>query len=412
LRDISPEESEGFEIVRNAFTETCRIFDYKLMEPSSLEMLQTLEAKSGPAIRDEIYFFKDKNDRDLGLRFDLTVGITRHVASKRELAPPVRLGSFASVWRYDEPQYGKYRWFYQWDAELFGPSNAEADAEVIEFAWSLFRKLGTDPKISMGSRKILEAYIAKTLGISDEAKMLDAMRAVDKLSKKSFDQIVEEYAGSFSREKFAQLVEFVKVAGESGIVAETLKDSQIDAGSLLAIIDSLKSRGVKDVELNLSIVRGIDYYTDMVFEAFDKINPKLGALCGGGRYDSLPEVYGRKDLGATGVAGGVERALLAYKFKKPEVEKVFVAAVSSDPRIRSTAASIAADLRRQGVEAQSDITGRSLRKTLEAQSTAGSRAVVIVGEEELASNSVRVKWLKTGEETLVNLRDLKKTLEI
>ena len=207
-------------------------------------------------------------------------------------------------------------------------------------------------------------------------------------------------------------MEFVKVAGESGIVAETLKDSQIDAGSLLAIIDSLKSRGVKDVELNLSIVRGIDYYTDMVFEAFDKINPKLGALCGGGRYDSLPEVYGRKDLGATGVAGGVERALLAYKFKKPEVEKVFVAAVSSDPRIRSTAASIAADLRRQGVEAQSDITGRSLRKTLEAQSTAGSRAVVIVGEEELASNSVRVKWLKTGEETLVNLQDLKKTLEI
>ena len=144
LRDISPEEAEGFEIVRNAFTETCRIFDYKLMEPSSLEMLQTLEAKSGPAIRDEIYFFKDKNDRDLGLRFDLTVGITRHVASKRELAPPVRLGSFASVWRYDEPQYGKYRWFYQWDAELFGPSNAEADAEVIEFAWSLFRKLGTE----------------------------------------------------------------------------------------------------------------------------------------------------------------------------------------------------------------------------------------------------------------------------
>src|SRR5579872_7340388 len=202
LRDISPDESSSFEVVREAFNETCRIFDYKLMEPSSLELLETLEAKSGPAIREEIYYFKDKSDRELGLRFDLTVGITRYVASKRELPPPVRLGSFASVWRYDEPQYGKYRWFYQWDAELFGPSKAEADAEVIEFAWSLFRRLGTEPKISVGSRKILEAYIVETLGIADPAKKLDAMRAVDKLSKKSFDEIAAEYSGSFTKEQF------------------------------------------------------------------------------------------------------------------------------------------------------------------------------------------------------------------
>src|SRR5579872_7537504 len=147
LRDISPEDQESFEIIRSAFIETCRIFDYKLMEPSSLELLETLEAKSGPAIRDEIYFFKDKSDRELGLRFDLTVGITRYVTSKRELAPPIRLGSFASVWRYDEPQYGKYRWFYQWDAELFGPSNAEADAEIIEFTSLLFKKLRRSPSI-------------------------------------------------------------------------------------------------------------------------------------------------------------------------------------------------------------------------------------------------------------------------
>ncbi len=189
LRDISPEEADSFEIIRAAFVETCRIFDYKLMEPSSLELLETLEAKSGPAIRDEIYFFKDKSDRELGLRFDLTVGITRFVASKRELSPPVRIGSFASVWRYDEPQYGKYRWFYQWDAEIFGPSNAEADAEVIEFSSVLFRKLGTNPRISIGSRKILESFIRNSLGIDREESILDAMRAVDKLAKKSFDQI-------------------------------------------------------------------------------------------------------------------------------------------------------------------------------------------------------------------------------
>lgn len=410
LRDISPEESESSEIIRNAFVDTCRLFDYKLMEPSSLEILQTLEAKSGPAIKDEIYYFRDKSDRELGLRFDLTVGITRYVAAKRDLSPPVRLGCYSSVWRYDEPQYGKYRWFYQWDAELFGPSSAEADAEVIEFASTLFRKLGTRPTISIGSRKILEAFIVRKLQIEDKEKILDAMRAVDKLAKKNFDEIAEEYSRSFTKEKFRDLVEFVKLGGDSTKVSETLKDQKIDPSSLLDIIDSLSSRGIKDTELNLSIVRGIDYYTDMVFEAFDKDNPRLGALCGGGRYDSLPGIYGRSDLGATGVAGGVERALLAYKLSKEVPEKIFVAAVGSEPRLRQVATSLAAELRASGVAAQSDISGRSLRKILETQSAKGTRAVVIVGEKELSTNSVRIRWMTSGNEELVGIADLKQAL--
>jgi histidyl-tRNA synthetase len=406
LRDIDPEESESFELIRSAFFETCRLFDYKLMEPSSLELLETLEAKSGPAIREEIYFFRDKSNRELGLRFDLTVGITRYVASKRELSPPVRMGSFASVWRYDEPQYGKYRWFYQWDIELFGPSNAEADAEVIEFSSILFRKLGARPRISIGSRKIIESFIRNSVGVDQEEKILDAMRAVDKLAKKTFDQIVEEYPASFTRDQFQKLVDFVKIAGESTKVEGALKDYKIDAGSLLPIIDSLSSRGIKDVELNLSIVRGIDYYTDMVFEAFDRNNPRLGSLCGGGRYDSLPAIYGRPDLAATGVAGGVERAMMVVEFHKKRSEKIFVAAVGADEKIRTRAVSIAAELRSIGISAQSDISGRSLRKILEAQSSAGAKAVVILGERELSANSAKIKWMSTGEEETVNLNDL------
>lgn len=410
LRDVSPEEADSFEIIRAAFTDTCRIFDYKLMEPSSLELLETLEAKSGPAIRDEIYFFKDKSNRELGLRFDLTVGITRFVTSKREFSPPVRVGSFASVWRYDEPQYGKYRWFYQWDVELFGPSNPDADAEVIEFSSALFKKLGTKPKISIGSRKILESYIRSSLGIEKEENILDAMRAVDKVAKKSFNQIVSEYSQSFSTDQFQKLVDFVKLTGDASNVSEALEEFHIDASSLLAITDSLSSRGIRDVELNLSIVRGIDYYTDMVFEAFDQDNPRLGSLCGGGRYDSLPSVYGRPDLAATGVAGGVERAMLAYKLKRSQPERVFVASIGTDPKVRSAATAIAAELRSKGLSAQSDLWGRSLRKTLEAQSSSGAKAVVIVGEKELASSSVKVKWMSTGEEITVNVQELSETL--
>src|SRR5579872_1557604 len=345
LRDISPEDQESFEIIRSAFIETCRIFDYSLMEPSSLELLETLEAKSGPAIRDEIYYFEDKSGRELGLRFDLTVGITRFVASKRELSPPVRVGSFASVWRYDEPQYGKYRWFYQWDVELFGPSSPEADAEVIEFSSRLFQRLGTRPRISIGDRKILESYIRNNLRITEELKILDAMRAVDKLAKKGFDQIIADCPNSFTRDQFQKLVDFVKLAGESSKVAGALRENGLDAGTLLLIVDSLRSRGIHDVELNLSIVRGIDYYTDMVFEAFDRDNSRLGALCGGGRYDSLPSIYGRPDLGATGVAGGVERAVLFLTREKSASKKrIFVAPIGSDPEIVKTASSIASEL--------------------------------------------------------------------
>ncbi len=411
LRDVPPEEQESFELVRSAFLETCRLFDYKLMEPSSLELLETLEAKSGPGIRQEIYYFKDKSDRELGLRFDLTVGITRYVTSRRELSPPMRLGSFGSVWRYDEPQYGKYRWFYQWDIELFGPSNAEADAEVIEFSSRLFRKLGASPRISMGSRKILEAFIRKSLQLDREGAILDAMRAVDKLAKKPLDQIADEYSRSFSKEQFQRLVDFVSLAGDTSKVSEALSENKIDAGTLPSIIDSLHGRGIDDVELDLSIVRGIDYYTDMVFEAFDKDNPKLGSLCGGGRYDSLPAIYGRPDLGATGVAGGVERAILAVKFARKQSDNVFVAAVGRDPVLRLKATSIAAQLRASGLAAQSELGGRTLRRILEAQSSAGTKAVIILGEKELASNSVKIKWMTSGNEETVQFNSLESRLK-
>ena len=410
LRDIDPEQEESAEIIRSVFLDTCRLFDYKLMEPSSLELLNTLEAKSGPAIRDEIYCFKDKSDRDLGLRFDLTVGITRYVATRRELSPPIRFAAFSSVWRYDEPQYGKYRWFYQWDAELFGPSNTEADAEIIEFASVLFRKLGTKPTMSIGSRRVLESFVIDNLKIHEKERILDAMRAIDKLDKKAFEDIVSEYSRSITEQQFKKLVDFVKLAGDTDKVASSLSELGIDSSSLLAIIDSLKSRGIGDVELNLSIVRGIDYYTDMVFEAFDRDNRRLGALCGGGRYDSLPSVYGRSDLGATGVAGGVERAMLAYKFSKSPTSKVFVAPVGDDPRMKGIAASIAAGLRSEGIAAQSDISGRSLRKILETQSSLGTRAVVIIGKQEIEKKAAKVKWMSSGEELTVAISELKKIL--
>ncbi|HZW56113.1 MAG TPA: histidine--tRNA ligase [Nitrososphaerales archaeon] len=414
MRDIPPEEAESAEVVRSSFIDTCKLFGYRLMEPSTLELMETLEAKSGPGIRDEIYYFNDKSGRELGLRFDLTVGITRYVTSRRDLTPPVRVASYSSMWRYDEPQYGRYRWFYQWDAELFGPSNSEADAEIIEFTSALFKKLGLRARILLGSRKLVESFIRQELKIEEEGRILDALRAIDKLGKKSIEQIASEYSRSITAQDLQKLAEFVKLKGGSKDVSSSLSEMKLEATPLLEIIDSLSSRGISDVELNLGVVRGIDYYTDMVFEAIDGDKPKLGSLCGGGRYDSLPAVYGRPELGATGVAGGVERALLSLELSRlaeANKKRVFVAPIGTDIDMLRKAASIASDLRRNGIAAQSEISGRSLRKILEAQSEAGTSAVVIVGRKELAEDSVKIKWMKSGEEVTVKISDLADALK-
>ena len=137
IRDRSKIEYE-----RQKFIQTCKIFGYELMEPSPIELLSVLEAKSGSSIKDEIYYFKDKGDREVALRFDFTVGLTRYAASQQSMKLPAKLSSFGGVWRYDEPQKGRYRFFHQWDIEIFGKPNLEADAEVVEFTSQFFSRLG------------------------------------------------------------------------------------------------------------------------------------------------------------------------------------------------------------------------------------------------------------------------------
>ncbi len=141
------------------------------MEPGPLESLSVLRAKSGSQVDDQIYDFKDKADRDIGLRFDLTVGMTRNVSSKKGLKPPVKLASYGGVWRYDEPQHARYRWFYQWDVEIFGDQSVEADAEVMDLSYNLFKKVGLqDFSLEVGDRSVVEEYIRKSIGVTSEEK--------------------------------------------------------------------------------------------------------------------------------------------------------------------------------------------------------------------------------------------------
>jgi len=408
FRDIPPEDYALMEEIRGAFIETCRLFGFNLMEPSPLEMLETLEAKSGPSIRDEIFAFKDKSGREVGLRFDLTVGLTRWVVSNRSLQLPAKIGSFGGLWRYDEPQYGRYRWFYQWDAEIFGPTTVDADAEVIDFTYTLFTKLGLgDVSLHIGDRRVVSEYIKKVVGVEDDSTLAEMLRALDKIKKKSKDEILEEYASKIDPSKLAQLLEFGEVSGAAEDALSKVSEYKLESANALAeLVDLLKQREVKNVVIDLSIVRGLDYYTGIVFEAFTQSDPALGALAGGGRYDILPVIFGRPEIGATGVAGGVDRTIIALKkrgAKKVCEQAVYVAYVNKE--VSGAAQKIASALRREGLAAEVDLGNRSLKKQLEVAAKRNTPYVIIVGPKELAANKVVLKDMRVGREEVKSVEE-------
>ena len=141
MKDFDDDELFKIDYVKQKFTETAKLFGYRFMDPSPIELFSVLETKSGPAIKDDIYYFRDKHDREVGLRFDFTMGLTRWVVSQKSLKLPAKLASFGGVFRYDEPQKARYRFFHQWNIEIFGKSSLAADAELVEFTSRFFEKL-------------------------------------------------------------------------------------------------------------------------------------------------------------------------------------------------------------------------------------------------------------------------------
>lgn len=401
MRDLESADFDGINYVREKFLETAQLFNFTVMEPSPLEMLSTLEAKSGSSISNEIYAFKDKGDRDVALRFDLTIGLTRHVASRRDLKMPVKLASFAGVFRYDEPQAGRYRYFHQWDIEVYGPFSQESDAEVIEFISVFFSKLGLDVSIEVNDRQLVEEYIRSKLGIAEEEKVMELFRAVDKVPKKGVQGVMAEYKDAVDPAKLKSLIELSAAKGSAAdVAAKADVDGLQGWKKLAALMDSLKSRNVGNATINLSIVRGLDYYSGVVFEVFDRDGG--GALVGGGRYDRLTDAFGRKDIGATGAAGGIERIVMSLQehgiLKQAGKPLVYVACATDD--VRNKALQVTAALRAAGIRTDYDMLGKALRKQLEDASSKGAAITIIVAPAEIAQNNVTVRSMKDGSEAV------------
>lgn len=392
MRDVQYEELRNISFIRDKFVETAEIFDFNQIEPSTLELLSTLEAKSGPSIIQETYSFTDKGGRDIALRFDLTIGLSRFVSMRRDLKLPAKLSSFGGVWRYDEPQHGRYRYFHQWDVEIFGSPDVDADAEVIDFVSSFLSKLNIDFVILINHRSILEEYLSKYLGITDNSVISEMMRAIDKLSKKSSEQIINEYAGKLDSIKLQEFIKFVSVTDRPDKILDNDKLMEFkSSGNLRELIDSLKSRRVKNMMVDFRIVRGLDYYSGLVFEA-KELSSQVGSLVGGGRYDKLTEAFGRKDLFATGAAGGVERILSAIKDKSTKtLKKPLIYVAYDSKKEKKHALEVVSILRDLGYSTDYDINGRTISKQFHEASLKNALAIIIVSLDEFKKGIVTIK---------------------
>lgn len=401
-RDFLPDEMERRRYYEGKLRSVALRFGFRETETPIFEDAELFILRSGPNVLNELYAFKDKGDRDLALRPEMTAPAIRMFVNSMSNEPkPIKIFYFGQCFRYERPQSGRYREFFQFGAELIGSATPETDAEAIALAVAMIESLGLrDYKIRIGHIGVLRQKLADA-GVPKEK----TAEVLQKLDKKLYDEarpMMEDMnIGTHDVEEIFELTETVggievidKVSGEPG---EYLR-------SLIGILSAM---GVEDVEIDLGVVRGLDYYTGMVFEAEA---PVLGAekqICGGGSY-TLSELFGGERVFSTGFAIGFDRILLAMEKEGISYEQkgidAYVVPVSDDVRIK--AAEITATLRRAGISCDMDIMGRKMSKALKYASSARARFAIIVGKNELEQDSVTLRNMASGDQEIVQITEL------
>jgi len=412
MSDIGPEEMAIRQWMYGKIQGVFSKYGYAMVEPTFIESFDVLAAKSGEDVKEEIYYFKDKGGRKLGLRFDITVGLARMVATN-QWPKPIRLSALSSMWRYDRPGYGRERWFYQWDVEVFGCKGSEADAEVIALSIDVLESMGLkDFVVKIGNRRIAESLI-RSAGVRNQKNVEGALRTVDKIAKLSETELFKEF-GKYKINKAVakEILENVK-GGLKGLKA---KDESMVEGikETKEVMKYLKAMGKgKRCEVDLSVVRGLGYYTGLVWEAMETKGSGVGSLFAGGRYDSLVGLYG-DDLPATGCAGGIERTIIALKDQDAVPKEV-----SAKPEVlvipvgdtKAKVMEVAEALRKAGKKTVTDVIGRGLSKNLQYANKIGIPNVVIVGERDLAKGKVTLRNMESGKEKQVAVSGIGKAIK-
>ena len=405
MKDIEPGDMARQEFVCNKIKGILERYGFRLVEPTALENFETLAAKAGEEIEKEIYAFKDKSNRKIALRFDLTVGLARMVANS-SYPRPVKLACISNMWRYERPQYARYREFWQWDAEIFG-SGVEGDAEIIALTCDMLDSFGLDYEIRISNRKLVEGIL---LGLGVKKRdLLAVLRLIDKSSKTPEKELVKELKRYIKNTD--EIIKLGKIRGNVSLLNKIkAKNELAKAGreEIEQLFSALMTFGKSDkCIIDLSIVRGIDYYTGLVYEAWIKGDEKLGAIAGGGRFDDLMALYGNP-MPATGIAGGIERLMLSLKELSIESKpKILVVYINNFEK----AIEITQRLRENGISASIDLNRRGLSKQLDYANKLGVAFIVIVGPEELKEGKVRLRDMVNGKEKDIKIDDLLKEID-
>jgi histidyl-tRNA synthetase len=407
-RDFTPEEMQKRRYVEEKIRSTFQQFGYKEIQTPTFETLELFTAKSGEAIIDELYAFKDKGGRDLALRPELTAPVIRFYVDKLQMeSKPLKLFYFGNCFRYDRPQKGRYREFMQAGCELIGTDMPEALAELIGLAYIILRSAGlNDLKLYIGNLNILSS-IFKTFNISKEQQR----KLTPLIDKSMFNDVVLCLKDFGISEKDAQkFIEILQASDPKIILELTEKDEQaknemMKLKQILALIKNVFE--IKTCEIKMSIVRGLDYYKGVVFE-IDA--PVLGAekqLCGGGAYELIP-LFGGRETPTSGFAIGFDRTILALdveKYNYPYLKLDFYVIPVNEEMI-SKSLEITQNLRKNGLSVDMDLLKRGMSKSLKYASTINVDKIIIVGQKELGDESVTIRDMKTGAQELVKIKDL------
>lgn len=392
-------------------------YGFEPLGTPAFENLDMLKIKSGQDIENQIYAFKDKSGRDLALRFEMTASTVRVVASHRDLVLPFKRYAIGPVWRYERPTEKRFREFWQADVDIYGVKDSIADAEVLAAAVDALTKIGFDDfVINLNDRRILKAIVALS-GIPQE-QSLEAFRAVDKLNKIGRQGVIDELKGvSPNEEASIKLLDMLSLKGRPEQVLEAARkmlqgypEGIEGIEALESLFEYSKSFGFfKFVVVDLSLARGLDYYTGPVFEILAVGYEDWGSIAGGGRYDEIIELFGGASTPATGVSFGPDRLtpILEMKgaFKDLDLgARVYVAPVNR--KVIQKAIKITQSLRVKGISAIVDMMGRRLGKQFEYADKKNIPKVVIVGEMDLAEGSVTIRDMVTGDQEKVKLDEL------
>ena len=416
--ELLPKEQILFNQMKEKIQKSYEKFGFLPIDTPIIEMADVLLAKAGGETEKQIYRF-EKGDNDLALRFDLTVPLAKYVTEYyNDLSFPFRRYQIGKVYRGERPQKGRFREFYQCDIDIIGDSELSIinDAEIPSVIYNTIKELGfEDFTICMNNRKLLTGLFEE---LDLKEKSVDIMRIIDKLEKIGKENVIECLKDlEVEDEKIDTIIKFIEINGTTdeklqelenlNFTNETFKQGLVE---LKEVVKYVRIFGVPDTnfKVDLTIARGLDYYTGTVYETFLNDYREIGSVCSGGRYDNLAEYYTDRKLPGVGVSIGLTRLfyklneLEAMQEDKKSIAKVLVVSMVED---KSKAVEVAATLRKENIETKVYLEDKKIKAKFKYADRLSIPYVIVIGEEEIENNVVTLKNMETGEQKTISLKE-------